>query len=416
MFARIFISALIAIFFGNSFQIKSCLAGDQQADTPSNLKDDASAKQSDKDTPTVSNAGPMVGLPDDWKQNVDVPESGIVPAGKLKLWVDRSWLVARYETRNRGLEWQIVLAQATNPTPPKIEVDQHSEFEIKYGPYFIRNQWIYLSAFRERKTKDSPIWPEITIDEGARFRQGRQYRVDPPLRSCINSFAVGNWEWIGCGLQELEDRTGPSNLAQYHFDVSARLQSEYLPPNTGQLSNPRLAEIVPSNSPYSRFDYAVHDEGDLLVVRRSLVGEEEARTMLANNLKGRAAPELLTKQWFNTPEETSLKKLQGKVVLMYFWSGVDYQPWAASIQKKINGDQLVVIGIHPDKDSEKIEALIAEKRIPIPIAIDTARLETESKYTVRVWPMYFLVDKTGIVRQVYFDHPPPEKDIDDLLK
>ena len=127
-------------------------------------------------------------------------------------------------------------------------------------------------------------------------------------------------------------------------------------------------------------------------------------------------PELSTKQWINTSEETSLSKLQGKVVLLYFWSGVDYEPWASLLQTKIDDDRFMVIGIHPNKDCEKIEALIAEKQIPIPIAIDTARTETEWKSTIRVWPSYFLIDKTGKVHQVYLEHPPPEQDIVDLLK
>ena len=147
MFARIFISTLIAILCGNSFQVKSSIASDQQTEAPSNPKNDAPAKQSDKDTLTASDAGPIVGLPDDWKQNVDVPELQFTnqgrplapaPASKLKLWVERGWLVVRYETPKRGLEWQVVLARATNPTPPKSQFDQLG-FEITYGPYFIRD-------------------------------------------------------------------------------------------------------------------------------------------------------------------------------------------------------------------------------------------------------------------------------------
>src|SRR5262249_10227062 len=158
MFARLFISALIAIFCGNSFQIEFCLASDPPTETPSNSKHDASAKQSDKDAPTASSAGPMVGLPDDWKDNIDVPELPQIPAGnpnllpllpggKLKLWVDRGWLVARYETRKRGPEWQIVLARATDPTPPKFQSDQLG-FEITYGPYFVREHLGYLRVLR----------------------------------------------------------------------------------------------------------------------------------------------------------------------------------------------------------------------------------------------------------------------------
>ena len=175
-------------------------------------------------------------------------------------------------------------------------------------------------------------------------------------------------------------------------------------------------------SEFNRGEYAIHEEGDLFVARRSLWSEEETRTLLANGLNGKAAPELSIKQWFNTSEETSLSKLRGKVVLLYFWSGVDYEPWASLLQKKINDDRFIVIGIHPnkgtekiDKDSEKIQALIAEKQISIPIGIDTL-LQTERKFTIKVRPSYFLIDKTGIVRQGYLEHPPPEQDIVDLLK
>ena len=238
---------------------------------------------------------------------------------------------------------------------------------------------------------------------------------DPPLTNAMARFSVRDWEWLGCGLAEKSEHK--NDLSTYHFDLWLRLQYKYFlsSPEMG-FGNGRFTEIMPTGSQFNWGEYAIHEEGDLFFARRPQWSEEETRTVLANVLNGKAAPDLSTKLWFDTPGEASLQKLPGKVVLLYFWSGLEYQPWASSIQQRINDDRLVVIGVHPNKDSEKIEALIAEKRIPIPIAIDTARAETERKYSIKVWPSYFLIDKTGKVSQGYLDHPPPEQDIENLLK
>src|SRR6476469_3052638 len=78
----------------------------------------------DKSPPAATSAG----LPNDWKKEIDVPEvqgaAGGLPASKLKLWVEQGWLVARYETPDRGFEWQVVLAQAKDLNPPDVRFDK----------------------------------------------------------------------------------------------------------------------------------------------------------------------------------------------------------------------------------------------------------------------------------------------------
>ena len=79
MFIRVVIAAVIATFYGNSLHVSSCLAIDQQIQAPSNSQNDVGAKQtSDRDATSVTNAAPTFGLPDDWKDNIDVPESVFV--------------------------------------------------------------------------------------------------------------------------------------------------------------------------------------------------------------------------------------------------------------------------------------------------------------------------------------------------
>jgi hypothetical protein len=65
-------------------------------------------------------------LKEGWQKEVDIPEAAnirgiIVPATKLKLWVEQGWLVARYDSPERGREWQIVLAQAKDPEEPQVQ-------------------------------------------------------------------------------------------------------------------------------------------------------------------------------------------------------------------------------------------------------------------------------------------------------
>src|SRR5205814_1334449 len=98
----------------------------------------ATVRAADPPTEPLPKSAPSTGLAEGWKKDVVVPEvivggKTVLPATKLKLWVEQGWLVARYESPDRGLEWQIVLAQAIDPQLPEVALEKPSGFEVKYG-------------------------------------------------------------------------------------------------------------------------------------------------------------------------------------------------------------------------------------------------------------------------------------------
>src|SRR5262245_36557814 len=68
------------------------------------------------------------GLPSKWKKMEEIPLPGTSAPGndRLTVWVEKGWLVVRRETKGGELEWQIVLAQATDPKPPQLKIDKIS--------------------------------------------------------------------------------------------------------------------------------------------------------------------------------------------------------------------------------------------------------------------------------------------------
>jgi hypothetical protein len=387
-------------------------------------------------------AAPSRGLAADWKKDVDVPEARddagqlMFPATKLKLWVEQGWLVARYETPDRGLEWQVVLAQASDPKEPEIRFDKPAGFELKYGPYFIREYIGHLRLLRERKTNDSPPWPEIPID--------RRRKPSPTMKSAtglaITDYEVGGWRWLVCGSIDAQHEA-PRN------DLCMRVQHELEPPR-----DPNARKGV-SGRGFGVFHvlqvgpYIAHDEGDLFIGERSMVSEDQIRHEIADVLNGRPAPDLKVARWYNESQlppgtigpagmpgrlidlrfQAQLGRgpapprgLNGKAVLLYFWTGNSYDPAAAALQDKFKDRGLVVISVHPDRDVGDINAMIKDRRVELPIAIDPILNrgggQAETAYSVKIWPTYFLIDKEGKVCQGFLEHPPTDKQVEELLK
>jgi peroxiredoxin len=193
-----------------------------------------------------------------------------------------------------------------------------------------------------------------------------------------------------------------------------RIQHKDLPPRDGSLRNEMEGNYFLWNFNYH--DCTMHEEGDLFYGRRSMDNEDQVRAKLANVLNTRPAPELAVQRWLNQPSETSVKKLQGKVVLLYFWNSDDYSALAARLERKYKDRGLVVFGVHPAKENEKLDELLREKNVDLPIAIDTERAAIERAYTVKIWPTYFLIDKSGKVSQGYLEHPPTDKQVEALLQ
>jgi cytochrome c biogenesis protein CcdA/thiol-disulfide isomerase/thioredoxin len=123
------------------------------------------------------------------------------------------------------------------------------------------------------------------------------------------------------------------------------------------------------------------------------------------------APELtgLT-GWLNS-EPLTLTDLQGKVVLLDFWtySCINCQrtlPHLTGWADEYADDGLVVIGVHsPEFAFESVERNVAENAdrlgVRYPIALDND-FATWRAYDQRFWPAHYLIDRSGVVRQVHY--------------
>lgn len=114
-------------------------------------------------------------------------------------------------------------------------------------------------------------------------------------------------------------------------------------------------------------------------------------------------------QWINS-SPLSLTELQGKVVLVDFWtySCINCQrtlPYVRSWQDKYADHGLVIVGVHsPEFDFESVEANVREaverERVTWPVAMDND-FSTWRAYENRWWPHKFLIDQDGLIR---YDH------------
>lgn len=116
-----------------------------------------------------------------------------------------------------------------------------------------------------------------------------------------------------------------------------------------------------------------------------------------------------TEAWINS-EPLTLAELQGNVTLVDIWTFACWNcyrsfPWLNEVEEKYRTKGLQVIGVHtPEFEYEKkrasIEAKMKEFKLKHPVVIDndfSYWRALENKY----WPTFYLVDKQGIVRDVF---------------
>lgn len=146
-----------------------------------------------------------------------------------------------------------------------------------------------------------------------------------------------------------------------------------------------------------------------------------------NQSKGVPAPELiLGGQWFNS-EPLQLSKLQGKVVLVDFWtySCINCQrtlPYLRTWWGKYKDQGLVIIGVHApefefEKNPENVKQAISDFELTYPVMQDND-FATWRAYSNHYWPAKYLIDKDGRIRYTHFGegkYDETEKMIQELL-
>ena len=127
---------------------------------------------------------------------------------------------------------------------------------------------------------------------------------------------------------------------------------------------------------------------------------------IAEETKAPAAPEISSGVWINS-EPLTLKSLQGRVVLIDFWTFACYncrntlpalKRWDAQYRDK----GLTIVGVHTpeldfERDLDQLRREVAALGIKYPVVTDQD-YTTWKAYGVEAWPTVFLLDKQGRVR------------------
>jgi cytochrome c biogenesis protein CcdA/thiol-disulfide isomerase/thioredoxin len=124
------------------------------------------------------------------------------------------------------------------------------------------------------------------------------------------------------------------------------------------------------------------------------------------------APELRgLENWINSEGYSSMQKLEGKVVLVDFWTYscincIRTLPYLQSWHEKYADDGLVILGVHApefqfEQKIENVRNAVEEYGLTYPVVQDND-FELWRAYNNRYWPAKYLIDKDGIVRYMHF--------------
>lgn len=130
-----------------------------------------------------------------------------------------------------------------------------------------------------------------------------------------------------------------------------------------------------------------------------------ARTV-TEETKAPAAPEISNGLWINS-EPLTLKGLQGRVVLIEFWTFACYNcrntlPYLKKWDTQYRDQGLTIVGVHTpeldfERDIDQLRREVAGLGIKYPVVTDQ-NYSTWKAYGVEAWPTLFLLDKHGRVR------------------
>jgi thiol-disulfide isomerase/thioredoxin len=120
----------------------------------------------------------------------------------------------------------------------------------------------------------------------------------------------------------------------------------------------------------------------------------------------RVAPEISSGIWLNS-QPLTLKSLQGRVVLIEFWTFACYNcrntlPALKKWDAQYRDQGLTIIGVHTpeldfERDLDQLRTEVAGLGIKYPVVTDQD-YSTWKAYGVEAWPTLFLLDKQGRVR------------------
>lgn len=337
----------------------------------------------------------------------------VIPEVRILLWVEKGWLNVRRTTWDDELEWQVVLARASDPERPVIKIDEkQSSLELTYRGYFIRENGLgKIRIYREPKSADSPEWPLIKF-EPWEFQQSRA------MGRFLESFESDYWTWLQAGP------TAERRDLWLKFCRAGGINAD----GTMGVSVANYGGILDEAS---KDRARAHVESDLIVATRLTPGTAEhgiAGAPLQKRLPVETAPALAEGKWLNSDKPVVLDNLKGKYVIVGFWAG-----WSESSVKKLKQMQVLhtdferrglkVIGVHSAHKADNVEEILRTNGVTFPVMIDIAPEkpmgfvpgETASRYRVDSLPAFFLIDTEGDVSSGYGIAPLPKEMIAELL-
>jgi thiol-disulfide isomerase/thioredoxin len=142
------------------------------------------------------------------------------------------------------------------------------------------------------------------------------------------------------------------------------------------------------------------------ITRLTSGGQMIPSRSLTEETKAPAAPEISNGVWINS-EPLTLRSLQGRVVLIEFWTFACYNcrnvlPALKKWDTQYRDKGLTIIGVHTpeldfERDIDQLRREVGELGIKYSVVTDQD-YTTWKAYKVEAWPTLFLLDKQGRVR------------------
>lgn len=136
---------------------------------------------------------------------------------------------------------------------------------------------------------------------------------------------------------------------------------------------------------------------------------QAARGILPTPIQAPEFTHQAPEDWINSAP-LSIKDLEGKVVLIDFWTFGCWNcyrsfPWMNTMEKRLVQEDFTIIGVHtPEFEHERVKtsilAKVEEFKLHHPIMIDNDSSYWRAMYN-RYWPAFYILDKKGQVRAVF---------------
>jgi thiol-disulfide isomerase/thioredoxin len=338
--------------------------------------------------PPAAVAAHSGGLAEGWNVTVPIPHPLLGEGDRYRVWVEKGWLQAKREKANGDTDWHVVLARATDPTPPVVEAPKGSvRFEVSYhgGRYFVREDAFLFRCLRQRKTAELAGWPVVPFpapDERRVHATAGSTERPPALREWV----AGEWIFVA---------SGP---ARDSADCLLRLAPADAKAEKG--GGPWGAEAFHAPSTATNVFYGparVLDDGELLVANRLLAAPPRGPSA------GDSAPPLAAVTLDGLPFK--LDELKGKYVLLDFWATwcgpcrAEF-PHLRDLYATFGGDErFVMVGVSIDDDVSAPKKMVAEDMLPWSQVFignhPEGRIATD--YDLSALPATFLIGPDGRV-------------------